>query len=53
MLTKKCLLTLKLQGGGEGENSPTFINIVFLVHVRKENVLLNIHVNLVYKKLDA
>jgi hypothetical protein len=24
-----------------------------LVHIRKENVLLNMHVNLVYKKLDA
>ena len=29
------------------------LEILVLVHIRKENVLLNIHVNLVYKKIDA
>ena len=43
-------LTLKLRGGGQMA-LPLEI-LVFGSH-KKDNVLLNIHVNLVYKKFDA
>ena len=39
-------------GGGGGQRALPLI-IFVCVHIGKENVLLNIHVNLVYKKLNA
>ena len=47
--TRKFILTLKLRGGGAF--CPTFKNIGLTD--TKQNVFLGVHVNLVYKNLDA